>query len=216
VWKSNRPKLSPKTKRAVRRLQRVAALSRTLPSKFWMDRYLRTVYRLYLRWSRRGLAESKTNQIAAVRNIRLNKRIHPIAILLAATCHIAEKKLLSRWTRALQFAVFREIGPDDLQAFIRANGGLSGCARMMAKFEPKRRRNRRAVVNISAAFPHGESSETDEDHDAPARPEIFRKSFHSELLARRAFRRRIKGRLPGKEDSSCSTKSFDRSRTSTW
>jgi hypothetical protein len=180
-----------------------------------MDRYLRVTYKLYLRWAKRGLADSKTRQLAAARNIRLNKRRHPIGVLLVATSPVTDPKIISRWTRALELALFREIEPDRLGSFIREHGGLSGCARQMAKFEPKRRL-RRGSYNNPTPVPQ----ETHEDID-PVDTKISSLARYKTLNGlgasqlRTGFKRPMRRKFYEVEDLSWDTKPSKR-RISSW
>jgi hypothetical protein len=120
-------------------LIRAAKLSCTLPSKFWMDQYLKATYRLYRRWKRQKIAAKEARRVARWCEARITHGTHPIRVLIAATCPTGDGKIQSRWTRALEYAVYKKIRPSKLTQFIRNNGGLSGCATAMSQLKPKRK-----------------------------------------------------------------------------
>jgi hypothetical protein len=64
----------------------------------------------------------------------------PIRILIEAALTKAEIKQKSRWVRVLEYASSENIPTEHFRKFIRANGGLAGCARLAAQQNRKRRR----------------------------------------------------------------------------
>jgi hypothetical protein len=120
-------------------VSRAAKKSTTFSSKFWMDRYLKAVYQLYLQLRRKKLARSLPRQIARQSGVRTTRSAHPLQVLIKTTCPIPDAKVQSRWGRALQYAAHQRIKPRRLKTFVRRSGGLSGCARAMAQVKPRRR-----------------------------------------------------------------------------
>ena len=66
---------------------------------------------------------------------------HPLRILIDATCLKKDKRMRSRWTRALEYAVAQDIDPAELPRFLRAHGGVSGAADLAAKTTRPRKRH---------------------------------------------------------------------------
>jgi hypothetical protein len=57
----------------------------------------------------------------------------PIRVILEASCNQPDLRIRSRWIRALEFAAAKNIASDDLPKFLRANGGIAGCADLASK-----------------------------------------------------------------------------------
>jgi hypothetical protein len=112
-------------------------------SRFAADRYLQEVYRLYNDWKRKRLAEWYSRRIARLAGTSVHHDMHPIRPIIDATCRYADRKRISRWVRALQFAELENVRSDRLRRFFRHNGGIAGCARKAAIIEPKRKTQQR-------------------------------------------------------------------------
>ena len=67
----------------------------------------------------------------------------PIRVLIEATLPDAGLKQKSRWVRALEYIYSEDVPPSRFRKFVRANGGLVGCARLAAQEHSKRRRPQR-------------------------------------------------------------------------
>jgi hypothetical protein len=114
----------------VRKASDRAAKSR---SKFGQYRYLGSVFRAYVFFSDNNLL----NHLAIIAPAELMTPVragsHPIRIIIDASCNQPDLRMRSRWTRALEFAVARKVTPNDLPRFIKANGGVAGCADLAGK-----------------------------------------------------------------------------------
>jgi hypothetical protein len=96
------------------------------------EKYLRKVYRVFWQWEREG--EAKLRAWSAAQRARVSYRpdAHPLKMLIDATSGLKDRKDRSRYGRALQAATLKQVDPDDLHLFFRANGGIAGCAHLFA------------------------------------------------------------------------------------
>jgi hypothetical protein len=72
-------------------------------------------------------------------SIARRKGTSPIRILIEATFPGADIRQKSRWVRALEYLASEDVPIREFKRFIRANGGLAGCARLAAEVSRKRR-----------------------------------------------------------------------------
>jgi hypothetical protein len=101
--------------------------------------FLSVVYRTYWRWSERRIAHKKIKALAAASSVQYRKHHHAFRTMLDAADCSPEAKVLSRWTRAMEYALDMDINPGNLQHFLKRNGGIAGCGRLAAKRLSKRR-----------------------------------------------------------------------------
>jgi hypothetical protein len=90
--------------------------------------YLRKVYQVYWQWESFGNAKAWSWRTARVCKARFWPSAHPLKILIDATAGLDDRRVRSRWGRALQFAQYRNTYPDDLRILFREHGGVAGCA----------------------------------------------------------------------------------------
>jgi hypothetical protein len=67
----------------------------------------------------------------------VGKAHHPLRALIDVADGSLEAKTASRWTRALEYALSEDVKPAALFNFLRASGGIAGCARTASKDLPK-------------------------------------------------------------------------------
>jgi hypothetical protein len=99
--------------------------------RFGLYRYLRDVYELYLDLRSRRIARKVTRQIAKHLRLPIQKKSHPIRILIEASVGPEDARQKSRWTQALKYAFGWRQPARKLKWFFRLNGGVAGAA---AKF----------------------------------------------------------------------------------
>ncbi len=143
LMKSSVASLGPSTRRIVARIQKVQqAANKAARSerRFAEYGYLRSVLRAYRFFS----DNTALNHLTAIAPSELMTPVradwHPIRIIIEASCNQPDLRMRSRWTRALEYAVAEKIEPEDLTRFIRAHGGIAGCADLAGKTRPRRRR----------------------------------------------------------------------------
>src|SRR5674476_147613 len=113
----------------------------TRPGKrrFGLYRYLRDVYQVYLDLRSRRIAEKSTRRIAKMMKLSVQKRSHPIRILIEASAGPEDNRAKSRWTQALRYAYgWRQPG-NKLKLTLETSGGISGCARKYAELQGRRK-----------------------------------------------------------------------------
>jgi hypothetical protein len=108
--------------------------------RFEIYSVLKSIYRVYMRWKDRGVARRSARLMAEELSITRRKGTGPMRILIEATFPGADLRQKSRWVRALEYVSSEDIPTQKFRKFVRANGGLAGCARLAAEFNRKRRR----------------------------------------------------------------------------
>jgi hypothetical protein len=132
---------------AVRSAKKAAAgRPRRRTGRFELYELLETVYVLYMDWKRRKIAKRSARALADQLNIVRRKGMSPIRILIEALQPDTDFKQKSRWVRALEYVCSENVPPSRFRKFVRARGGVAGCARLAVQAKRKRRRPRRDCV----------------------------------------------------------------------
>lgn len=113
-------------------------------TRSWLQIYLRRVYGLYLKWKDNGEAKRMSLLAAEMYNCPIRSGTHPLRYLIDITCAWQDRKVRSRWVRALQYAVHQKLDRRELRNLLQANGGVAGCARAMAKLRQRPQVRRRS------------------------------------------------------------------------
>jgi hypothetical protein len=110
--------------------------------RFGLYRYLRDVYELYLDLRSRRIAKKSTRRIAKLFKLSIQRKSHPIRILIEASAGPEDNRAKSRWTQALRYALgWRQPG-NKLKMTLETSGGISGCARKYAVNKKTARRKK--------------------------------------------------------------------------
>jgi hypothetical protein len=117
----------------IRRVRRAGDRASRSNSRFAEYRYLRAVLRAYEVLSNHTLLSHFVIIAPCQFMTPVRADSHPIRVIIDATCTQPDLRMRSRWTRALEFAVQRNVTSGDLPKFIKANGGISGCADLASK-----------------------------------------------------------------------------------
>jgi hypothetical protein len=138
-------------RKIIRTLKNSAAKHRgdTRPGKrrFGLYRYLRDVYELYLELRFKRSARRATRRIAKLFKLSIQRKSHPIRILIEASAGPEDNRAKSRWTQALRYALgWRQPG-NKLKWTLETNGGISGCARKYAVTKKTARRKNNGGQN---------------------------------------------------------------------
>jgi hypothetical protein len=117
----------------------------TRPGKrrFGLYRYLRDVYQIYLDLRSRRIARKATRRIAKISKLSLQRKAHPIRILIEASAGPEDARQKSRWTQALKYAFGWHQPGERLKWFFKVNGGIAGSAR---KYAVNKKTARRKIV----------------------------------------------------------------------
>jgi hypothetical protein len=102
-------------------------------------RYLRSVLRAYEYFSDNNILEHLTVIAPSELMTAVRAGSHPLRIIIDASSNQPDLQIRSRWTRALEYALTRNVSSDDLPRFIQANGGVAGCADLASKIKLGRR-----------------------------------------------------------------------------
>lgn len=110
--------------------------------------YLEGVFRLYSQWRADGKSKERAMQVASIYELKLRSNTHPIRAIIDASSE-QDREVKSRWTRALEFARKHrsKVAKVGLAHFLESNGGVDGCARLLAQTHPKKAK----VVTRAAA-----------------------------------------------------------------
>jgi hypothetical protein len=116
----------------------------TRPGKrrFGLYRYLRDVYQIYLDLRSRRMARKATRRISKIFQLSIQRRSHPIRILIEASAGPEDARQKSRWSQALKYAYGWHLPAAKLKWCLRQNGGISGCA---AKYALNKGTTRRVI-----------------------------------------------------------------------
>lgn len=124
---------------AVEQIRVAAKAMNASRSRYAAYDLLVAVYEPYWSWIDAGQYDAHIS--AAIRrrsDQRHGDNEHPVKALIKAARCSPEAKTLSRWVRALEYASMKRIRPDQLTYMFSRNKGIAGCARLAAKYEPKR------------------------------------------------------------------------------
>ena len=108
--------------------------------RFEIYSFLKSIYRIYIRWKGRRVARRSARLMAQELSITPRKGTSPIRVLIEATFPGADLRQKSRWVRALEYLASEDVPAREFKRFVHANGGLAGCARQAAQANRKRRR----------------------------------------------------------------------------
>lgn len=113
------------------------AASFALRTNYDQHQYLRLVYKTVYQWDQQKRKRKNAREIYKKLGLGLRKDTTAFRALIEQTCPEAEPKQKSRWSRALDWALYNGVIPDRLVLFLFQNGGVAGCARKMAERKPK-------------------------------------------------------------------------------
>jgi hypothetical protein len=95
--------------------------------RFWFYSALKGVYALYVKWKDVRQSKKNAKDAAALFGIKLENGAHPLTtIIKIVTPGGVDTR---RWVDGLRFARKQGVAPKGLVAFIKAKGGIAGCAR---------------------------------------------------------------------------------------
>ena len=108
--------------------------------RFEVYSFLKSIYRVYMEWKDRGVAIRWARLMAQDQSIPRRKGTSPLRVLIEATFPGADLRQKSRWVRALEYLASEDVPVREFDGFVRAHGGLAGCARLAAEVNRRRRR----------------------------------------------------------------------------
>src|SRR5450759_3875186 len=89
----------------------------------------------------------RARRIAKLFKLSIQRKSHPIRILIEASAGPEDNRAKSRWTQALRYALgWRQPG-NKLKWTLETNGGISGCARKYAVTKKTARRENNGGQN---------------------------------------------------------------------
>jgi hypothetical protein len=92
--------------------------------------YLTAVFDLVAWWTAENRAVERARKALRLRNIWVSDHIEPFAAVIRCTSDPAkvDKRIRSKWSRALRYAISRKPIEDPLDKFIKRKGGINWCA----------------------------------------------------------------------------------------
>jgi hypothetical protein len=110
---------------------------------------LRDVYQVFLELRSRRIARKATRRIAKIFKLLIQRKSHPIRILIEASAGPEDPRQKSRWSQALKFAFGWRQPAKRLKWFFKVTGGIAGSARKYAiNKKAARRKNEGSQNNI--------------------------------------------------------------------
>ena len=95
--------------------------------RFWFYTCSRRAYAVYANGGRYHHSKKNSKKAARLFGVKIKNGAHPLtAIIKVLTPTGVDTR---RWTDGLRFARKKGVAPKDLLAFLKANGGIAGCAR---------------------------------------------------------------------------------------
>ena len=118
---------------ALQRLEQQCFVSR---NRFGFYRYLGAVNEFYAELKQANEIQTSVQRMTELFNLDSRQRVHPIRLIIDASSQ-ASKKTKNRWSLALRFAQHERRRWNNLEAFLRQNGGPAGCASQFAALHPR-------------------------------------------------------------------------------
>jgi hypothetical protein len=115
--------------------------------RFGIYKYLADIYRIYRELRLKRNAKKSTRRIAKLFKLAIQRKSHPIRILIEASAGPEDARQKSRWTQALKYAYGWLQLPERLEWFFSVNGGIAGCARKYALNKGTTRRKKSGQVD---------------------------------------------------------------------
>jgi hypothetical protein len=110
---------------------------------------LTDIYRVFLELRSRRIARKATRRIAKIFKLLIQRKSHPIRILIEASAGPEDPRQKSRWSQALKFAFGWRQPAKRLKWFFKVTGGIAGSARKYAiNKKAARRKNGGGQNNI--------------------------------------------------------------------
>jgi hypothetical protein len=107
--------------------------------RFGLYRFLRNVYELYLELRFKRSARKATRRIAKLFKLSIQRKSHPIRILIEASAGPEDNRAKSRWVQALKYVDGWKLPPKKVRWCFNENGGIAGCARKYADLQARRK-----------------------------------------------------------------------------
>lgn len=131
---------SPALDTVIKSIKKTAAKSAIRSGRSDLYEFLEAIYRVYVDWKRRKIANKSARALANQIKLVPRKGMIPIRVLIEATLPDADFKQKSRWVRALEYVYSEDVAPAQFRRFVSGHGGVAGCARLAVEVSRKRRR----------------------------------------------------------------------------
>jgi hypothetical protein len=135
----HRPPLAELTA-TIQPVRKAATALKRRVGRFEIYNFLEVIYRVYFDWKQRKIAKRSARLLADELSIAPRKGTSPIRVLIEASLPGVDPRQKSRWVRALEYIYAEGVPPPRFRKFVRARGGVAGCARLAVNVNRKRRR----------------------------------------------------------------------------
>jgi hypothetical protein len=125
---------------AIQSAMKAALVLKRRIGRFAIYGFLEAIYQVYVDWKLRKSTKRSARVLTKQVGIIPRKGMSPIRVLIEATFPDADFKRKSRWVRALEYVYSEKVSPSQFRRFVRARGGINGCARLAVIANRKRRR----------------------------------------------------------------------------
>jgi hypothetical protein len=115
--------------------------------RFGIYKYLADVYQVYRDLRSRRVARKSTRRIEKLFKLSIQRKSHPIRILIEASAGPEDNRAKSRWTQALRYVWGWRQPAKKVKWTLEANGGISGCASKYALNKGTNRRKNSGLVD---------------------------------------------------------------------
>jgi hypothetical protein len=126
-------------KKSARRHKKIKCAGGT---RFWLHGYLADVYKLFLEFGSARMAKKATRRVAALFDLQVHKRAHPLRILIEVSLGQEDNRAKGRWCQALKWAYQCGIRVNQLDGFFKNNKGVAGCAAEFAAFRAGKKKKK--------------------------------------------------------------------------
>jgi hypothetical protein len=114
-------------KREIELLKAAVQKAYAARGRFWFHAALEGSYSLYVAWKDLGKSKKAAKVAAALFGVKIKDGAHPLSVIIKIVTPTGVDT--RRWLDGLRFARKQGVAPKDLVPFLKANGGIAGCAR---------------------------------------------------------------------------------------
>jgi hypothetical protein len=132
---SSKSTTTDRVRRQLLRLRKTWSACQRNRNRDAIYKYLGSVYELVARWRSQGHVESRARLVRTLMQKTSSLEPDPFAFVIEATSDLkkVDRKMRSKWTRALRFAEKCKPEVMPLKTFIKQRGGINACAALYAR-----------------------------------------------------------------------------------
>ncbi len=97
--------------------------------------YLGAVFEIVQHYRLRRKTKRLLRRAFTFAGLPFDMKADPFAAIIRCTCeHSVDKKMISKWSRALRYVAHCKVPPSRLKAFVKEMGGINECADRFARY----------------------------------------------------------------------------------